>query len=784
MPPFHAVDWLNSKNHSGANMTELAERPSTPTGKHNVLGTRPIRHDGMDKVTGRAKFGADVHLPGMLHAKVLRSLHGHARLISVDTSKAEASPGVRAIVTADDLPITDDTVIDLTETLANSRMVAANVLAAEKVLYVGHAIAVVAADSAAEAEDEVKLIDVKYEVLPVVLSATDAMRADAPLLHDSMTTHASSKRWDPGTDTGVQSNVASHLQFKRGDIDAGFAEADIVVEREVTTSTVHQGYIEPHTSTVLWSGDGNITVWTSTQGAFGIRSQVAAILDVPESSVKVVPMEIGGGFGGKMSTYLDTVCALLSKATGRPVKGTMSRKEVLIGSGPTSAAKIRTKIGAKSDGTITAAHLDMAYEAGAFPGSPVGAGANTGLAPYKIENIVVDGYDVVVNKPKVAAYRAPGSPQAAFAIETVLDELAQKLDLDPMELRRRNAAGEGDPMPSGVPLPVTGIAEVQAAVLVHPHYSAPIEGPNRGRGVAMGFWGNAGNSSSASLSVNGDGTVNIVTGSVDIGGTRTSVAMQTAEVLGITAEEMVPSVGDTASIGWTGNTGGSRTTFSTGIAAIEAAGMIVEEMKVRAALVLETDFEDITHEEGGFRTADGREKTFKELASRMLRTGGPITASASSNPRQVGPAVGGHIVDVEVDPETGKVDILRYTVVQDVGLAAHPSYVEGQLQGGAVQGIGWALNEEYVYRDDGTLENGSLLDYRMPTALDVPSIDTVLVEVAAPGHPFGIRGVGEVPIVPPMAAIANAIHDATGVRMLHLPMSPGSVLEALEEAGD
>ena len=765
-------------------MTELAARPATEKKNLRVLGTRPIRHDGMDKVTGRAKYGADIHLPGMLHAKALRSPHGHARILSIDTSRAESAPGVRAVVTAADLPIVEDNVIDLTETLANPRMIAANVLAAEKALYVGHAIAVVAADSESEAEAAAELIDVEYELLPVVLSATDAMRADAPLLHDAMTTRASSKRWDPGTDTGVQSNVASHLHFKRGDIDAGFAEADVVIEREVTTSTVHQGYIEPHTSTVLWSGDGNITVWTSTQGPFGIRSQVSAILDVPESSVKVVPMEIGGGFGGKMNTYYDTTCALLSKATGRPVKGTMTREEVLIGSGPTSATRIRVKIGAKSDGTITAAHLDMAYEAGAFPGSPVGAGANTGMAPYKVDNLLVDAFDVVVNKPKVAAYRAPGSPQAAFAIETVLDELARELSMDPMEFRKRNAAGEGDPMPSGVPLPVTGNAEVQAAVVAHPHYSAPIDGPNRGRGVALGFWGNAGNSSTASLSVNSDGTVNIVTGSVDIGGTRTSVAMQAAEVLGITAEEMVPSVGDTASIGWTGNTGGSRTTFSTGIAAIQAAEKIVDEMKVRAALVLETKVEEVTHESGVFRASDGRETTFKEIAARMLRTGGPIAAAASSNPRQVGPAVGGHIVDVEVDPETGKVDILRYTVVQDVGLAAHPSYAEGQLQGGAVQGIGWALNEEYVYREDGSLENGSLLDYRMPTSLDVPNIDTVLVEVPAPGHPFGVRGVGEVPIVPPMAAIANAIFDATGVRVWHLPMSPGVVLEALEAAGE
>ena len=757
-------------------MTELADRTSTPL---RVLGTRPIRHDGVDKVTGRAKYGADVHPAGLLHAKVLRSPHAHARILSIDTSEALAAPGVKAIVTADDLPIVEDKVVDLAETLGNTRMIAANVLAAEKALYVGHAIAVVAAETPYEAEDALALIDVAYEVLPPVMNVTDAMRPDAPLLHDSMTTRASQKRWDRGEDTGVQSNIASHLQFRRGDTESGFADADVVVEREVTTSTVHQGYIEPHTSTALWSPDGNITVWTSTQGPFAIRTMTAAMVGVPESAVKVIPMEIGGGFGGKNATYLDAVCALLSKKSGRPVKGTMTREEVLVASGPTSATRIRAKIGAKNDGTITAAHLDMAYEAGAFPGSPVGAGANTGLAPYRIENVLVDGYDVVLNKPKVAAYRAPGSPQAAFAVETVLDELARKLEIDPMEFRIKNAAHEGDRMPSGVPMAVNGNLDVQEAIKAHPHYTAPIEGPNRGRGVAIGFWGNAGNNSSAALSLNSDGTVNVVTGSVDIGGSRAAMAMQAAEVLGLTAEQIVPSVGDTASIGWTGNTGGSRVTFSTGMAVIEAAEKLQEQLRERAALMLEVDL-DAVSVDGTTFSAAGMSLSFAEIAASQLRTGGAISASASSNPRQVGPAVGGHIVDVEVDPETGKIDILRYTAFQDVGLAAHPSYAEGQIQGGAVQGVGWALSEEYVYREDGTLENASLLDYRMPTALDVPYIDTVMIESPAPGHPFGIRGVGEVPIVPPMAAIANAVFDATGVRMDHLPMSPTNVLEALE----
>ena len=361
-----------------------------------------------------------------------------------------------------------------------------------------------------------------------------------------------------------------------------------------------------------------------------------------------------------------------------------------------------------------------------------------------------------------------------------MSELAEKLGMDPIELRLKNVIRPGDRLPTGVPLLPTGCEEMEKAMRSHPHYNAPIEGPNRGRGVAVGFWGNAGNSSSATVSVTADGGVTLVTGSVDIGGTRASLAMQAAEVLGITAEDVRPSVGDTASVGWTGQTGGSRTTFSTGLAVVAAAEKVRDEMVKRAAILLETEPEKIEFDAGTFKNGAGKSLSFQEVAAAQVRTGGSITASASSNPRQVGPAFAGHIVDVEVDPETGKVEILRYTAFQDVGTAAHPSYVEGQIQGAVAQGVGWALNEEYVWSEDGRMENASFLDYRMPTTLDLPMIETVLIEEPNPAHPFGIRGVGEVCIVPPMAAIANAVANATGRRLTHLPMSPGRILEALE----
>ena len=760
-------------------MTTVSEPPKTD---FRVVGTRPIRHDGVDKVTGRARYGADIDMPGLIHGKVLRSPHPHARIRSIDTSKAEALPGVRAVVTAADFPILEDQPINYAEIRGSARMLAENVMARKKALYAGHAVAAVAADSPHEAEEALAHIEVDYEVLPTVLTLDEALKDDAPLLHEGLTTRSISAFLAKGGDTGKPSNISFHIQFKDGDLDAGFAEADTMIEREYTTQSVHQGYIEPHASTAWWAPDGQITVWTSTQGAFSIRSETALILGLPEGRVKVIPMEIGGGFGGKLDTYLDPVAAELSRKSGRPVKIVMSRREVFEGSGPTSAAKIIVKLGAKSSGKITAAHVQQYYESGAFPGSPVGEGAMTGLAPYAIENITVDGYDVVCNKQKVAAYRAPGAPIAAFGVESAMDELAAALGLDPIDLREANLAQPGDRMPSGKPHEDFAGNELLTAIKTHPAYTAPL-GPNQGRGVAVGYWFNATMQSSATINVNSDGTISLLTGSVDIGGTRAAVAMQAAEVLGLDAGDVRPTVVDTDSIGWTGTTGGSRTAVDTGRAAIEAAEMVKKELAARAATMWEVSPSDVVFEAGVFINTKSDERiAFKDLAAQQMALGGTISVSATTKGRKAAPAFAGHVADVEVDPETGKVHILRYTAFQDAGRAAHPSYVEGQMQGGAVQGIGWALNEEYYFSKDGRLANSSFLDYRMPTALDVPRIDTVMLEIPGDAHPFGMRGVGEVPIVPPMATIANAVSAATGVRMANLPITPGSIVKALADA--
>ncbi len=747
--------------------------------EYNVVGQRPVRPDGVDKVTGRAQYGADLNLAGLLHARVLRSPHAHARIKSVDTRKAEALPGIRAVVTAADLPFASLTKDELGSDYNRFKFLSDNFLASDKALYRGHAIAAVAADNPHIAEAALALIDVHYEALEPVINVRDAMQDGAPLLHDDLI-HTSAM----GQLSEKPSNVASYMKFEKGDNAAGFAAADVIVEREFTTASVHQGYIEPHNATAHWRADGQINLWCSTQGAFVVRNITADVLRVDVSDVRVTPMEIGGGFGGKVAFYLEPVAALLSRKAGAPVKLLMSRTEVFEGSGPAPGSWMRVKMGANRAGKITAAEIKLAFEAGAYPGSPVMQGATCAFACYELENGAVEGYDVVVNKPKTAAYRAPGSPQAAFGVEQVVDELCHKLNLDPIEFRLNNAVKEGSRKVEGPVFQKIGLVECLEAARSHDHYRTPLAGSYRGRGVASGFWMNRGFHSSVNITVNPDGTVNLIEGSVDIGGSRASIAQQAAESLGLAYEDIKPQVVDTDSIGFTMVTGGSRTTFATGWAAILAAEDVKMQMVERAASIWEVPTDQVEYHAGVIRhKSEELSFTFKDLARQLYATGGGITGTASLDPTGEGNSFGVHIVDVAVDPDTGKTEILRYTAIQDAGKAVHPSYVEGQIQGGAVQGIGWALNEEYYFADNGQMMNSSFLDYRMPTSLDLPMIDTVIVEVANPGHPYGVRGVGEVPIVPPLAAVANAVQQATGKRITGLPITPGSLLQADWNAG-
>ena len=748
-------------------MTVTEPKPS-----YKYVGTRPVRHDGLEKVTGRARFAADLNMSGQLHGIVVRSPHAHARIVSIDTSEAEAMPGVKAVIIGDDFPAV--------EPGHRQYDMCINVIARDKVLYEGHAVAAVAASTRDQAQAAAAAVKVEYDVLPAVLTIDQALAPDAPVLHaHMMTAGANPPAEEP-------SNISNITRFSGGELDTGFAEADLVIEREFTTQPVHQGYIEPHACVADTGQDGHTTIWCSSQGHFNVRSSTATLLGWETTRIRVIPAEIGGGFGGKTTIYLEPLAVALSAKAGRPVKMVMTRDEVFRATGPAPGTKLRIKLGVQSDGNLVAGDAYLIYTNGAYAGPGGLLGAMTVFESYKIPNFEVEALDVVINTARSAAYRAPAAPLTAYAMETMLDEVAEELGIDAMDLRLKNAVAEGDPSTMGFPFARIGFVECLEAVRDHPHFSAPL-GPNQGRGLAAGYWFNIGESSSATVNLNEDGTATVVTGSPDIGGSRASMALMAAEELGIDPHDIRPVVGDTEAVGFTDITEGSRATFATGMAVVEACRKMVVELRGRAAKIMGVDVDDVDWVDGEavYTGSDGDKDPLSvaDIASKAKRTGGPLTATGSLEAHGAGPGFAVHLCDVEVDQETGVVRVVRYTASQDAGTAIHPSYVEGQIQGGVAQGVGWALNEEYIYDSDGVMENPSFLDYRVPVASDLPMIDAIIVEVPNPAHPYGVRGVGETGIVPPIPAVANAIYDATGCRLRDLPMSPIRVLEAITANG-
>ena len=746
--------------------------------KNKWIGQRTIRPDGSDKVTGRAAYAADTTMTGMIWGKILRSPHAHARIRSIDTTKAEALPGVRAVMTGSDLvdfPVDKSVMLGIQD----MRWMTRNVMAREKALFPGHPVAAVAATSESIASEALKLIDVDYEVLPWVIDVEEAMKSGAPTLHDFMQFE------------GSPSNVAGTLEIKLGDAEAAFAKADIVVERSFRTKPAHQGYIEPHACLVSVLPDGKSTIWSSSQGHFMVRAMCALMTGIPQSDIRAIPAEIGGGFGGKTIVYLEPVAMVLSKKSGRPVKMVMTRDEVMRATGPTSGSFSTVKVGATKDGRIVAAKGIFHLQAGAFPGSPIRGAAGCAFSPYDIANVHSVGVDVVSNRSKVAAYRAPGAPIGAYAVECVLDELAETLKMDPLRFRLKNAAKEGTKAAYGPVFPRIGFVETLQSALDHPHSKAPLgkapSGRKRGRGVASGFWFNAGGESSAQVNITEDGNVVVITGHPDIGGSRASTANITAELLGIDYRRVSVLIGDTSSIGYSALTGGSRVTYASAMVVTHSTEQVIETLRERAAKIWKIDPEAVVWQDGEARPAGDNAGKFPplslaDIAARAGETGGPIGAGRQLNTTGAEGGFGTHVCDVEVDAELGIVRILRYTAIQDAGRAIHPSYVEGQMQGGVAQGIGWALSEEYLYDKNGKVDNATFLDYRMPVCSDLPMLDTVIVEVPNPKHPQGVRGVGEIPLVPALAAVSNAVYNALGIRFYSLPMSPPKVLAGIDRA--
>ena len=738
------------------------------------IGQRTLRPDGIEKVTGSAQYAADYSMPGMVWGKVLRSPHAHALIKTIDTSKAEKLKGVLAVMTGDDLPL-----LPLDVPLPNGpndiRWIARGCMAREKVLYTGHPVAAVAATSQSIAMAALKLIEVDYDVLPHVIDVDEAMAPDAPILHD----------WVNTDGINGPTNISDIMTVKTGDVEQGFAEADLVIERDFKSAAVHQGYIEPQACVVSYKPDSQSTIWSSSQGQFMVRSMTAKIAGLATGDIKAIPAEIGGGFGGKTIIFLEPVAMILSKKCGRPIKMQNSREDVFQSTGPAAGMSASLKVGVTKDGKLTAVSGAYNFQAGCYPGSPVGRACHFSFSCYDIPNADLKGLDVVSNRPNVSAYRAPGAPQGNYVFEAILDEIAEELDIDPWELRLRNALSAEKPTIYGAKIGKAGIQECIESVRDHPNAKAEL-GPNQGRGIAIGYWGNAGGESSAQLNINEDGSALIITGHPDIGGSRASMVNIVAEKLGIDYRNVSAQIGDTNNVGISAVTGGSRVTFAAGIVVDEATDQVIETLKGRAASIWGIEVDAVEWSEGaahpaGSNAGEFDPLTLSQLAAKALATGGPIMASVSKNTAGHMGVVGAHMVDVEVDRETGHVKILRYTASQDVGRAIHPAYVEGQIQGGVAQGVGWALNEEYIYDKNGRMDNSGFLDYRIPVASDLPKIDTVMVEITNPAHPYGVKGVGEIPLVPPLAAIANAIADAIGKRLYELPMSPPKVLKVLDE---
>ncbi|MBI4233347.1 MAG: xanthine dehydrogenase family protein molybdopterin-binding subunit [Chloroflexi bacterium] len=748
--------------------------------QYRVIGKPLPKANATDFVTGRAIYGADVVLPGMLHARVLRSPYAHAHIRRIDASKALALEGVKAVITGRDFPrVKPGATFPLGENAIGLDGVLALAMARDKALFHGHAVAAVAATDPFIAQEALELIEVEYEEIPPVLTLDRAVQEGAPLVEPGRLTGD-----ELGAVVGARpSNIAMRAERERGDVAKGLAEADVVVDETYEIGSAHQGYIEPQACVARVEPDGKVTVWTTTQGSFTVKMQLAGLFGLPLSQVRVIPTEVGGAFGGKIYCVVEPLAVLLAQRTGRPVKLVLTREEVFRSTGPGAAARFRVRAGARRNGAMTALQIELWMAAGCVAGAPVVPALNLAGALYgKVPHMQLVGYDVLTNTPRVHAYRAPGAPQVFYALEQAVDALARAVGMDPIEFRLKNASEEGDPQASGHPFGSIGMKEVLRKVKGSEHWNTPLEGAHRGRGLAVGYWFGAQFTSSGAITVNPDGSAHVVVGSVDLTGTRTAFKQIVAEELGLSPEEVTVSQGDTETSGYTDVSGGSRVTYTMGAALYTACQDIIAQLKERAARKFGVPKSAIAYADGKCWVQDNPRQAagLKDLA---LGPEGALVGRGSVSRMKPCPVFSAGVADVEVDQETGKVRLLRYTSYQDVGKAINPQRVETQMQGGAAQGIGWAMNEEYHYDGKGVLLNATFLDYRQPVALDMPFLGTEMVEVPAPDGPYGVRGVGEAPIAHPPGAIANALFSAAGVRFRRAPMTSQRVMETLRHAG-
>ena len=740
-----------------------------------VLGKNHVRVDALDKVTGHATYAGDVYLPEMLMCKVLTSTSSHARIVSIDTSEAESLPGVRGVITGKDFP----DVFFGSGALRDRR-----VMARDEVFYVGEPVAAVAADDEITAVEALSLIRVEYEDLDIVVDPLTAILPDSTEVHPDLPEFE-------GYGFALGGNNCTMLDADRGDVDAAFAEADHIIEETYHTQPINQGFLEPMACVANVEANGRLTVWASTQGPYQVRQQLASVLDMPIGNIKIVAMEMGGGFGAKLRLALEAFPALLAMKTHRPVKLVNTREETFTLNGPRLETNIYLKTAVTNDGRITAREGRSVFDVGAYLGAGPNSGVGHGLGAYDVPNFRLRSYGVYTNKLYVGSYRASGVADMTFAVESHMDVIAHRLGLDPLEFRRRNALKEGDVSVSGARLPRNGLAEVMDALkekMEQPQNGGASDSGGdrlaRGVGVAIGEWRSGSGPSTASISVNEDGTVGLLTGSVDISGSDTSLAQIAAEALGLEMEQVIVAKRDTDLAPFTGPSGGSRIVYSQGKAVQMAAEDARDKLLGLAADRLGVQADALECEGGAVYVMDNPPQSIGlgQLARMSLSSrGGPIVGTASLSSMPYNPVFNAQGAEVLVDRETGQVRVTRFVQAQDVGLAVNPMGVEGQLEGGAVQGIGRALSEEIqIDPDTGRVRNPSLATYLMPLAIDMPEIENVLVEVPSEDGPFGLRAVAEPPGFGPPAAIANAIYNAVGVRIRTLPLSPERVLAAIQ----
>src|SRR2546426_1120403 len=756
------------------------------------IGLSILRPDAPEKVTGVVQYVADLSPRGLLHAKLLRSPHAHARILKIDVSKARALPGVRAVLTAADIP----------ELKRKAPTRAHAMLAIDRVVFAGQPVAAVAADEPAIAEEALDLIDVQYEVLAVSADPLEAMKPGAPPVADAGTEADTSEAMAHGSVGGVTTeakpakavNISQQSRLRRGDVAKALAESDVVIEKTYRVPMVHQGYLEPHAVLAQWDTAGNLTLWASTQGSFNTRSEVADVLEISENRIKVIPMECGGGFGGKIRALCEPITAILARATARPVRYVMTRREELEAGMPAPQVIIRLKTGVKRDGTLMALEGEAILESGAFSGAVLAVSGVFLASLYLWPSFDVKGFEVLTHKPSIAAYRAPVAPQTIFAIDSQMEQLAKAIGVDPVEFRLRHLQREGDKMANGQPWLSNGGVEVLTRIAEHPLWKKRAEwkassptGRLRGTGLSLGGWLGVLQPTGATVRLNPDGSVQVLTGQVDIAGTNIALAQIAATAYGIDVDKVRITTGDTDVAPMTGLSAGSKTIYTVGVAVMEAAKDARNQTLEIAAKELEASVHDlqIDNEKVVVRGVPDKGITLAQIGKKgnlYMSKVQPVLGVSHPAFSQQAPAFCAQLAKIEIDPETGEVTLHDFVVVQDVGKAINPLAIEGQMQGGAVQSLGMALTEALVYDDKARLTNPSLLDYRKLTSADLPNIETIIVEKPSPHGPFGARGVGEPPIVPAPAAMANAIEDATGVRLTELPLSPERIALAVASA--